>query len=256
MHSFGMSENYIILTEFPLVVNPISLLLWLKPYIENLKWEPERGTPFWVINRHSGKLVGRYDADPFFAFHHINAFEQGDELIVDLAAYEDASIIDAFYLNRLQDTELELPHGNLRRYRVPLKGTRASYETISETCMELPHFDYDRYNMKDSYRYVYAVGVNAEKRKGFYNQLIKVDIESGKSRVWLDEQCYPGEPVFVGAPGRSREDDGVILTVVLDAKLGNSFLLVLDAVSFEEIGRAQIEQPVLFGYHGAYFGVN
>ena len=67
MHSFGMSENYLILTEFPLVVNPISLLLWLKPYIENFKWEPRRGTPFWVINRHTGETVGRFESDPFFA---------------------------------------------------------------------------------------------------------------------------------------------------------------------------------------------
>jgi len=256
MHSFGMSENYIILTEFPLVVNPISLLLWLKPYIENFKWEPERGTPFWVINRHSGEVVGRYDADPFFAFHHINAFEQGDELIVDLAAYEDASIIDAFYLNRLQEPELELPHGNLRRYRLPLKGDRTNYDVISDTCMELPHFDSGRYNMNGDYRYVYAVGVNSKSRKGFYNQLVKVDIETGQHRVWRDQGCYPGEPVFAGAPGRSREDQGVILSVVLDVPRGNSFLLVLNAASFEELGRAQIEQPILFGYHGAYFGVN
>lgn len=256
MHSFGMSENYIILTEFPLVVNPISLLLWLKPYIENFKWEPGRGTPFWVINRHNGQVIGRYEADPFFAFHHINAFERGDELIVDLAAYEDASIIDAFYLKRLQDEELELPHGNLRRYRIPLQGRQVTYDVISDACMELPHFDYGRYNMNGDYRYVYAVGVNPENRKGFYNQLVKVNIETGQHRAWYEESCYPGEPIFVGAPGRIREDGGVILSVVLDAANRNSFLLVLDADSFEELGRAEIRQPVLFGYHGAYFGAN
>ena len=31
MHSFGMSEDYLILTAFPLVVNPIDLRLWGKP---------------------------------------------------------------------------------------------------------------------------------------------------------------------------------------------------------------------------------
>jgi hypothetical protein len=35
-----------------------------------------------------------------------------------------------------------MPFGNLRRYRLPLKGKRASYETISDQCMELPRFDY------------------------------------------------------------------------------------------------------------------
>jgi carotenoid cleavage dioxygenase-like enzyme len=256
MHSFGMSENYIILTEFPLVVNPISLLLWLKPYIENFKWEPRRGTSFWIINRHNGEVVGRYEADPFFAFHHINAFERGDELIVDLAAYADASIIDAFYLNRLRDMDLELPHGNLRRYRVPLKGGRVTHEVISNACMELPHFDYGRYNMNGDYRYVYAVGVNPAQPNGFYNQLVKVDIETGQNQAWHQDGCYPGEPIFVGAPGRVKEDGGVILSVVLDAANSNSFLLVLDAASFTELGRAEIRQPVLFGYHGAYFGAN
>ncbi len=256
MHSFGMSENYIILTEFPLVVNPISLLLWLKPYIENFNWEPERGTPFWVVNRHNGQVVSRYEADPFFAFHHVNAFERGEELIVDLVAYEDASIIDAFYLKRLQDENLELPHGNLRRYRLPLKGKRATYELISDACMELPHFDYGRYNMNGDYRYVYAVSVSPEQPAGFYNQLVKVDIETGRHQSWYEEACYPGEPIFVGAPGRDKEDGGVILSVVLNAANSNSFLLVLDAASFEELGRAEIHQPVLFGYHGAYFGAN
>ena len=122
--------------------------------------------------------------------------------------------------------------------------------------MELPHFDYGRFNMNGDYRYVYAVGVNPEKPKGFYNQLVKVDIKTGQHRTWYEDSCYPGEPVFAGSPGRVKEDGGVILSVVLDAAKGNSFLLVLDAASFEELGRAVIHQPVLLGYHGAYFGAN
>jgi carotenoid cleavage dioxygenase-like enzyme len=45
----------------------------------------------------------------------------------------------------------------------------------------------------------------------------------------------------------------VILSVVLDAAQGNSFLLALDAASFAEIGRAVMPQPALIGYHGAFF---
>jgi beta,beta-carotene 9',10'-dioxygenase len=253
MHSFGITENYVILAEFPLVVNPLNLLLWLKPYIENFRWKPERGTPFWVMNRHTGELVGRYESDTFFAFHHVNAFEQGDELVVDIVAYPDADIVNAFYLNRLKDQTSELPFGNLRRYRIPLKGTTATYETISDVCMELPRFDYDHYNMRGDYRYVYASSVNPQQRQGFYNQIVKVDIETGQSQTWFEENRYPGEPVFVPAPDRKYEDDGVVLSVVLDADKGSSFLLVLDAQTFTEQARAEIPQPVLFGYHGAYF---
>lgn len=253
MHSFGMSKNYFILTEFPLVVNPISLLLWLKPYIENFKWKPERGTPFWVINRHSGEVVGRYECDPFFAFHHINAFEQGDELIVDLAAYEDAGIIQSYYLERLQSNQNTLPKGNLKRFRIPLKGKKVFSETISESCMELPNFDYARMNTEPDYRFVYSVSVNEDNKLSFYNQILKVDINQRKDSFWYEPGCYPGEPIFVGKPDRTEEDDGVVMSVVLDENEGTSFLLILDAQSFGELARVNIPQPILFGYHGAYF---
>lgn len=254
MHSFGMSQNYAIFTEFPLVVNPLHLLLWLRPFIENFRWKPDRGTPIYVMNRFTGELVGRYETDPFFAFHHVNAFEQNGELVFDIVAYPDADILNAYYLRRLEHNDVTIPFGNLRRYRLPLHGSGpVRSETISDVCMELPRFDYQRLNMDAGYRYVYAISINPQQRKGFYNQIVKVDIATGQSKTWFEQHCYPGEPVFVGAPDRTAEDDGVILSVVLDATQGNSFLLILDAQTFAEIGRAEIPQAILFGYHGDYF---
>lgn len=253
MHSFGMTEHYIILAEFPLVVNPLNLLLWLRPYIENFRWKPARGTPFWVIERKTGRLVGRYDSPPFFAFHHVNAFEQGDDIILDIVAYPDAQVLSSYYLNRLKDANQRIPAGNLRRYRIPLRGKTATYETLSSECMELSHFDAGRFNMKPDYRYVYAMSVQSQEPYGFYNQLVKFDIATQATCFWFEQDCYPGEPVFVGKPGRVLEDDGVILSVVLDAANATSFLLVLDAQSFSEIARAVLPQPVLIGYHGAFY---
>ena len=137
-----------------------------------------------------------------------------------------------------------------------MKGKKVSFETISDSCMELPNFDYGRLNTDPNYQFVYAVSVNEENKSGFYNQILKVDIKNQKDTFWYEAGCYPGEPVFIGRPGRSEEDDGVILSVVLDENAGSSFLLVLDAKSFEEIARANIPQPILFGYHGAYFPEN
>jgi carotenoid cleavage dioxygenase-like enzyme len=45
----------------------------------------------------------------------------------------------------------------------------------------------------------------------------------------------------------------VLLSVVLDARTGTSFLLVLDARDLSELGRAHVPQHVPFGFHGAYF---
>lgn len=255
LHSFGMSQNYFIVADFPLKVNPINLLLWLRPYIENFHWKPQLGTPFLLIDRRTGKLAARLEAEAFFAFHHVNAFERGDELIVDIVGYPDAEIIQAYYLNRLENPAARLPWGQLRRYHLPLKNkhARATYEIISDVCLELPRFDYERYNLRSDYNFVYAVSVQANQPHGFYNQLAKVNLATGQSQTWHAPHCFPGEGVFVGAPNRTAEDDGVVLSVVLDAERGKSFLLVLDAASFTEHARAELPQPVLFGYHGDYF---
>jgi len=255
IHSFGLSPNYLILVEFPIIVYPLRLLFQLKPFIENFKWKPERGARFFVINRHSGELAGEFTTEAFFAFHHVNAFERDNKIYVDIDAYDDASIISSFYLNRLKENDLILPKGQLRRYQIDLndKANSVSFQKLSETGIEMPRFDSDRMNMNGDYLYVYGIGVSDKHPGGFYNQIVKINIQNGTSLNWYKENHYPGEPVFIPNPESQSEDDGVILSIVLDIERENSYLLVLDARSFEEIGRAVVEQPILIGYHGNYF---
>lgn len=251
IHSFGMSARHVVIAEFPLVVNPVALLLWLKPYIENFRWKPGRGTRFHVFDRATGALVRSVTTDAFFAFHHVNAHEADGELVVDLVGYDDASVIESFYLHRLEEPDLRIPPGTLRRYRIPLAGGDVTAEQLSPTALELPAVDYARMNTRPDLRCVYGVGLSGE--PGFYDQLVKVDLDSRETRTWHDPGCYPGEGVFVGRPGRDEEDDGVVLSVVLDSTAGTSFLLVLDAGTFTELARAELPHPVLFGYHGQFY---
>jgi beta,beta-carotene 9',10'-dioxygenase len=250
MHSFGMSERYLVLAEFPLVVNPMELALSGKPFIDNYRWEPERGTRFIVVDRQSGELRGIYDGPPFFCFHHVNAFERDGELVVDLCAYDDPSIIELLQVQRLRDGD-RLPPTRLQRCRVDLEGGGVEYEQLSDTSMELPRINYRAVNTRD-YRYAYGAGVRSGD-SDWSDQVVKADVATGESSTWHEPGCYPGEPVFVAAPERRAEDDGVILSVVLDARAGRSFLLVLDAGSFEELARAEAPQRIPFGFHGQFF---
>src|SRR5277367_1916203 len=86
MHSFGLTERWLVLAEFPFVVNPLALALSGRPYIENYRWKPERGTRFTLVDRSTGKAEATMHADACFAFHHVNAFEMGDEVLVDICA--------------------------------------------------------------------------------------------------------------------------------------------------------------------------
>jgi carotenoid cleavage dioxygenase-like enzyme len=256
IHSFGLTERHIVIAEYPLVVNTLKLLLSGKAFAENLQWKPQRPAQFHVFRRNDGQHVGSYASAPFFCFHHVNAFEQDGALLVDLLAYPDATVIDKLYLDRLRNPQADTPPtpgAELRRYRLTPGQTSADYETLSDQRMELPTINYARSNGKP-YRYMYANGLSAERPIDFLNQLVKVDVTDRTAQVWFEPGCYPGEPIFVAAPDAQAEDDGVVLSVVLDGRQGGSFLLVLDARSFTEIARATVEHAIPFGFHGLFFG--
>jgi beta,beta-carotene 9',10'-dioxygenase len=250
MHSFGITERYAVLTEFPLVVNPLDLVRSGRPFIENYRWEPERGTGFLVIDRRSGDVVARAQAEPFFCFHHVNAFEDGGDVVVDLVAYDDASIIQALYLDALRANG-PLPLPELRRYRVRLDGKEATGETMAEG-FELPRINYGRNNAR-SYRYVYGNGPAPDgDPRSFVTRIQKADLNDGSTLEWGAADCHPGEPVFVPSPDAREEDDGLLLSLVLDARRGASFLLVLGARDLGEIARAAVPHPIPFGFHGQF----
>src|SRR5215208_4735105 len=247
MHAFGMSERYLILAEYPLRVNPLKLAFSGKPFIENYSWRADEPTRFRVFERSSGALHGTYETDAFFCFHHVNAFERGGELVIDLCAYDDATIIDSLYLDDA-GPKGTLPPVELRRYTLDLDGGAVRFEPLAEGSLELPRIDYGRRNTHD-YSYAYFTGAD----RSWIDRLVKVDVRDGTRSEWRADGCYPGEPVFVREPGMDGEDDGVVLSVVLDTGAGRSFLLVLDAGSFEELARAEAPHHIPFGFHGQFF---
>ena len=172
--------------------------------------------------------------------------------MLDLAAYDDAEIIKALYLDRARDPSTVFPTVEPRRYELDLERGAVRSRRLADVMFELPRIDYARRNGRP-YRYAYASSVREPGAPGFLDQLVKLDVESGAVDRWYERGSYPGEPVFVATPGAHDEDDGVLLSVVLDAGTGTSCLLVLDARDLREIGRAQVPQHVPFGFHGAYF---
>jgi beta,beta-carotene 9',10'-dioxygenase len=247
MHAFGMSERFLILAEYPLRVNPLKLAFSGRPFLENYTWRGDEPTRFQVFDRASGELRGTYETDAFFCFHHVNAFERGDELVVDLCAYEDSTVIDSLYLDERGPRDT-IPPVELRRYTIDLAGGGVRSEPLADGSLELPRIDYARRNTRD-YSYAYFTGAD----RSWIDRLVKVDVRDGSRSEWRADGCFPGEPVFVREPGTDAEDAGVVLSVVLDSHAGHSFLLVLDAESFEEIARADAPHHIPFGFHGQYF---
>jgi beta,beta-carotene 9',10'-dioxygenase len=253
IHSFGMTEHYLLLAEYAFKLsNVLDLVVSGKPFIENFEWLPEEGSRFVVVDKASGKVVSEAETEPFFAFHHINAFERDGEIVADFAAYSDANLVQQFYMDRLRADGAGIARSEFRRYRIPLSGgKRASYELVTDENIEFPRINYEQYNGKP-YGCVFGTSVQ-HGTTDFYNQLTKFDVATGAVKIWHEANCYPGEPVFVAAPEASTEDAGAVLSVVFDSQRNTSFLLVLDGQSFGEIARTNLPQYVPFGFHGQFF---
>jgi carotenoid cleavage dioxygenase-like enzyme len=247
MHSFGLTERWLVLAEFPYVVNPPSLAFSGRPYIENYRWRPELGTRFQLFDRTTGESTGPFETDARFGFHHVNAYEDGDDVVVDICTFDDAEIVEDLYLERLREGKpLAEPH--LERFTLSTgKGTVATERLISEQ-MELPRINYGRCNERP-YRYAWGVG-SAD--NSWLDRIVKADVTRRQGSVWHEEGCYPGEPVFVAEPDARDEDAGVLLSVVFDGRTGTSFLLVLDAASLDEVARADVPHHIPFGFHGQF----
>lgn len=276
-HSFGMTTNYIVFVEQPLLVNTMRLIgSRIKGYSfkDCFDWVPKEKSKFVVVERSTGQVLRtRFVADPFFFFHAVNAFEDDGHLVFDVVAYEDATIMDRYYLDRIRESgEADFDpdnQGHFRRFVIPVgkanstkegnlvglkyteaRAYRQDNNTIWLTHEEMGYKGYDlptinpKYQGKQ-YRYTYGSG-NFERHGECRNAICKLDVETREMLLWRESYSqFPSEAVFIGDPEGEEEDDGVLLTVVNDTDYTRpDFLLVLDAKTLTEVARAEVPPEV------------
>ena len=95
-------------------------------------------------------------------------------------------------------------------------------------------------------------GVLHTGKSTLFDSIGKYDVRTQTTQTWSQHGQTPGEPIFVAADPTGDEDAGVLLSVVLDGIAGKSYLLVLDARTMKEVGRAHVDGVVGFGFHGTH----
>ncbi|GIY27269.1 beta,beta-carotene 9',10'-oxygenase [Caerostris darwini] len=272
-HSFGVTEHYVLFLEQPLLVNTVKMAAsGIKGYCvrDCLEWNPAMKTKFHLINRSTGQEIKtKFQSDAFFCFHHINTYEEEGQVVADIMAYPNSEVMDKFFLKevragRLNDsckaifTRFVLPlktEGRIGENLVTLKETQATAikeetgiiflipETKGRAGYEMPTINYSMFNTR-KYRYMYGCG--SFDTGEFAHSLIKLDNVTGEMTAWKEtDTMYPSELVYVPRPGSSEEDDGILLSVVLDvADNSQDFLMVMDAKNFKELARVFVPRSV------------
>lgn len=249
VHDCAVTPDYVVLVE-----SPLRIALWriLAPgeggLLDALTWEDDRPTRVIAIERDTGE-TSIVETDPFFVFHHVNAFEADGEIVLDLVAFEDDAIVTALSMAELSSGGFAgAPNGRLVRLRIdPVNRSLLERSVRYVGGLELPTVQ-PAFRCQP-YRYAYA---QATDRTGG-NGLVKIDVESGTSTEWWERGIYVEEPRSVRRPDSDAEDDGVVIAPALDTNEGRSTVLVFDAATLTELARAPLPHPVPFGFHGRYF---
>ncbi|WP_051471114.1 carotenoid oxygenase family protein [Patulibacter minatonensis] len=246
-HSFGLTPGHVVVSESPFVVSPLRLATSGRPFIDNYRWEPERGTRLWAVDRATGETRGPWTAPAMFCFHHVNAFEDDGAIVVDLLAYEDAQAVESLRLDRLRaGGGLALP--TLERYVLRDEARDVVPRRLADRPFELPRID-GRHRGRP---YDVVFGAGDRSTPGFFGAVTRTAISDGTTVAWEDPDGFAGEPVFVRRPDATAEGDGVLLTVVLEPEHAASSLVVLDATDLTEMARARVPHHVPFGFHGQF----
>lgn len=231
MHSFSLTEKYIVLVEHPqridlraLMENPH------QPFVKLFRWKPELGTVFHVVDKLSGEEIAVLSGPSVFSWHHINAYEKEGKVVLDLA---------------LSDPPVGSCEENqgVARFILDLGTRQVTFEKVSSLPFEMPWIP-EELNGKP-YRYAYGI----DEKHG----ILKVDMKEKQELAWRVPGCYPSEPIFIKNPNSGNEDSGVLLSLVLDEYAGSSFLVCLDAKTLKELARAMLPHHIPRGLHGQFF---
>ncbi|KAM1289566.1 hypothetical protein ACFX2I_016808 [Malus domestica] len=262
VHSFPVTEHYIIVPEMPLRYCAGNLLKAEPTPLYKFEWHPDSKAFMHVMCKASGNIVASVEVPLYITFHFINAYEETDEdgrvtaVIADCCEHNaDTTILDKLKIQNLRSYTGKdvLPDAKVGRFRIPLDGNpygnlEAALDPNEhgrgmDMCSINPAF------LGQKYRYAYACG--AQRPCNFPNTLTKIDLVEKKAKNWYDEGAVPSEPFFVARPGATEEDDGVVISMI-SAKNGDGYALLLDGSTFEEIARAKFPYGLPYGLHGCW----
>jgi all-trans-8'-apo-beta-carotenal 15,15'-oxygenase len=252
LHDFAYTPNYRIFMQNPVSFNPLPFVLGFSTAGECIELKPNAPSQFLLIDR-QGNLT-TIETDPCFVFHHCNAYEDGDEIILDSVCYPDYPKLEPNTDFRNVDFDKVIA-GQLYRFTINVKLGTVKRELILERSCEFPVVHPRCVGQKHRFAYIGAIAASSGNAP--LQAIAKVDMETGKQEFHsFAPRGFISEPIFVPRDRNadSAEDDGWVLTLIFDATHNRSDLVVLDAqnISGKPIATLHLKHHVPYGLHGSF----
>merc|ERR1719318_714715 len=208
--------------------------------------------------RHSCDGFESEDENLVFSTHHMNAWEEGNEVVFDLACNQwdsMATYLDIENMLHHPDTDADKAHFVMKRVRLNLNTKAVVVEDWPNergipmlNTADFPIINNDFTGYKNRFAYGW-ISIDYWKQT-----LLKKDLENSMNdKTWSHPSHYPGEVFFIPRPGAEEEDDGVLVTIVFDGQKEQSYLLLLDGQTFSELNWSYLPHNVPFSFHGNWF---
>lgn len=289
IHSIALTDNYAVLVAMP-VSMPTGMKDLTSPLFQGMDWMGDtHNATVYVFPRDPNAAVHRkrrggvdtarplapvatFDVPAFVFYHIVNGYEDPDQdgtVVLDVAGYGNPNSLlvpgfgDMATMLNATARDALLPTAELFRYTLPVASggghvaprvLQATDPTGVQRPYEMPRMDPRR--VSKPYNFVYGYTTFADPQGVCFSAfaIVKHDLAKETALVWQTANHYPGEAVFVPRPGGTAEDDGVLLSIVLDGTKGTSYLLALDAATMEEVATLYTDGMIPVSFHSNWFG--
>ena len=245
-HDIAITSKHTILMDLPLMWDP-ALLARGKTRV---RFYPDIPSRFGIIPRHGTSAEVRwFEASACYMYHTINAWEEGDEVVLLGCRIENPlpdTVDTTRTVPRLDALALE-PY--LHEWRFNLVTGAVRERKLDDVMTEFPRMNNELLGSPSRYSYNPRI---APESTLLYDGVIKYDTVAGTSVAHgYGRGRFGGEVVFAPRVGATGEDDGYLVTFVHDRESGRGEVVVLDArdVGGEPVARVLLPQQVPIGYH-------
>jgi carotenoid cleavage dioxygenase len=251
-HDMAFTENYAILNDCPLFWDADLLAQGLNVP----KWHPELPTRFAIVPRRGAAADIRwFEAAPTYVLHWANAYEDGDEIVLD-GYFQGQPIPPADgetdrYKRAFRGIDARRMETRMHRWRFNLVTGNTKEEVLSERLMEFPMIN----GRHSGRRYRYSYNMTTEPGWFLFNGIVKLDVESGEEDHYAFEPgVFASETAMAPRIGATTEDDGYLVTFVTDVNNDCSECQVFAAtdVAAGPIARLRLPERISSGTHACW----
>jgi len=248
-HDMAITSEHSILMDLPLLTDAEAA----RAGRFKLSFEPSLPSRFGVIPRYGApEEIRWFEAEPCFIYHSINAWEEGETVVLDVCRVTEPqprSDLDGPLAQMLSYLRMD---AHLHRYRFDLATGKTTEQQLDDDNSEFPSIN-DALTGRRS-RYAYNMHISPESELMF-DGLMKYDLERDSSETyWYGDGRWGSEAPFAARPGASAEDDGYLLSYVYDEREGRTDVEVLDAADVSAGPLCAIKLPVRvpLGFHATW----